>query len=143
MQRLSMIRAALLLCALACAVCLFGCSEAVSPAAPADIPSATAGPVPTPEPTPEPTPTPAPTPTPEPTPRPTSYMGNAEADALLLQQEDVLLRRSRTNLIWLYEAPRLDAPKQNVPNLVTDRARSELIVLGEETDGDGTHDTRK
>lgn len=83
--------------------------------------------------------TPAPTATPAPTPRPTSYLGEAEADALLLAMDELLLLRARGNRIWLYEAPDLAAPRENARNLSTSAAYSEVIVLEEVagTDEDG------
>ncbi len=122
----------LFLCVLLCVVCASGCAE------PAQVQESKATPLPTATATARPTPTPAPTPEPTPEPRPTSYMGAAEADALLLEQETVLLVKSRTNQIRLYAAPSLDAPSENIRNLVTDVSNSELIVLGEEAAPDGT-----
>ena len=122
----------LFLCLLLCVVCASGCAE------PVQVQASKATPLPTATATARPTPTPAPTPEPTPEPRPTSYMGAAEADALLLEQETVLLVKSRTNQIRLYAAPSLDAPSENIRNLVTDVSNSELIVLGEEAAPDGT-----
>ena len=126
----------LLLCVLLSAVCAPGCVQPAEPQEISATPQLTAAA--TPRPTAVPTPTPAPTPEPTPEPRPTSYMGSAEADVLLLDQETVRLVKSRTNQIRLYAAPSLDAPVENIKNLVTDVANSELIVLGEETAQDGT-----
>lgn len=128
-------RPALLLGVLACFLFAAACGE--TPAA-AGI-KATDMPVATPAATQEPpAKTPAPTPTPTPTPIPVSYMGAAEADALLLEQESVLLCRLSSNRIRLYTAPDPEAETVDVRNNRTLASRSELIVLDEATAGDGT-----
>lgn len=122
---------ALLLLALFCAAGLAGCQDN---ALPVSAPEPTAAPTATPAPSLSPSPTPEPTPSP----RPTRYLGDAEADALLLSHETLELRRSRTNQIRLYESPSLDAPWENARNTTTETTRSEVIVLSETSAPDGT-----
>jgi len=79
-----------------------------------------------------PEPTASPTPEPTPTPAPTDYYGQRVRDNLFMDQEELRLV-SFSGGIDLYESPSKSADSVSLLNRVTDRSRSELIVLSEVT----------
>lgn len=81
-------------------------------------------------------PTPTPSPAPTPTPAPTDYLGQRVRDNLLMALESIRLA-GFSGGIPLYESPSEDAPSTTLINRVTERSRSELIVLSEVTSADG------
>lgn len=124
--------ALLLLAGLLCA-----CQKEVSaPAAETAAPTFT--PVPTATPTPTPTATPEPTPEPTPTPRATIYLGEAEADALLLSQDEVVLLRARTSSAVAYASLPDSGDAEGSFSPDDDALYCPILKLGEETAADGT-----
>ena len=112
---------------------LIGCAGSAAPedlsAQPSPAASATAEiylladtPEPTASPTPEPTPTPA----------PTDYYGQRVRDNLFMDQQEIRLV-SFSGGIDLYKSPSKSADSVSLLNRITDRSRSELIVLSEVT----------
>jgi cell wall-associated NlpC family hydrolase len=79
-----------------------------------------------------PEPTPVPTPEPTPTPAPKDYYGQRVRDNLLMDQQEIRLVAFSSG-IELYDAPNKSADSITLLNRVTDRSRSELIVLSEVT----------
>lgn len=114
-----------------CAGCVGDISTAVTPA-PSSTPAASVQVI-TLLGTPEPTPTPETTPTPA----PTDYFGQRVRDNLFMDQAAIRLVSFSGGIDLYPTASKIDEPLQLL-NHVTERSRSELIVLSEVTAADGT-----